>query len=114
MSRECEWEERVSVLNHFMVKMARSGHTEEAREKILKAGLRGYYKMVKNEITGVSKVNRPADEGRREREIKKILGPTEWFQPRHLQSPEVCTEKEEEVVVSPKSWSSQFRRGAGS
>ena len=114
MSRECEWEERVSVLNHFMVKMARSGHTEEMRGEILKAGLRGYYKMVEKEVLGVSKVNRLADEGKREREIRKILGPTEWFQPRHLQSPEVCTVKEEEVAVSLKSWSSQMRRGAGS
>ena len=70
--------------------------------------------MVEKEIMGVSKVNRLVDEGRREREIRKILGPTEWFQPRHLQSPEVCTEREEEVVVSPKSQSSQVRRRAGS
>merc|ERR1712059_67466 len=39
--------------------------------------------------------------GKREREICRILGPTEWFQPRHLQSPEVC--KEEEVAVTSKS-----------
>ena len=113
MSRECEWEERVSVLNHFIVKMARSGHTEEMRGEILKAGLRGNYKMVEKEVLGVSKFNRLADEGRRQREIKKILGPTEWFQPRHLQSPEVCTAKEEEVAMSPKSQSSQIRRGQG-
>ena len=89
------------MLNDFMVRMARSQHTEGVRVNALKAGLRGYFKMVEGEVMGTSKINRPADEGKREREICKILGPTEWFQPRHLQSPEVC--KEEEVAVTSKS-----------
>jgi hypothetical protein len=68
--------------------------------------------MVKKELMGISKVNRPEDEGMRERNIKKILGPTEWFQPRHLQSPEVCSKKEKEVAVTSKSRSAH-KRGKG-
>ena len=96
-------EERLNVLNCFMVKMAKSRHSEATMYKVLKAGLRGYYKMVISELKGFSKINRSVDMGRREREIRKILGPTEWFQPRCLQSPEVYSKKEEEVAVTSKS-----------
>ena len=81
VSRECKLDERVQILDRFMAKMARSKHNEKTRSEVLKAGLRGYFKMVGNVLMGFSKVNRPADMGRREREIRKILGPTEWFQP---------------------------------
>ena len=44
---------------------------------ILKDGLCVYYKMMEGKVLGVSKVNRLADEGKREREFKKIYGQME-------------------------------------
>ena len=103
MSRECTVEERAKVCNKFMVKMSNSGHNEEMRKQILRAGTRDYCKMVENEIMGISMVNRLVDEGRKFRELKKLFGPTEWYQPRQLQSPGECSIKEEGVMVSLKS-----------
>ena len=68
MSRWSTVEERIEVINKFMIKMWKSGHNEETRIQIVKAALRGYYKMVENEVLGMEKVNRPGDEGKRERE----------------------------------------------
>jgi hypothetical protein len=55
-----------------MIKMMKSGHTEETRVQIMKAALRGYYKMVENELMGAGRVNRPADEGKSEGNEKSI------------------------------------------
>ena len=62
-----------------MVKMERSKHNEKMRKQVVKAGLCGYFKMVEGEILWVSKVNRLEDEGKKERELKKLYGPTEWL-----------------------------------
>ena len=85
MSRECKAEERVNILDCFMVNVSRSKPDLKTRCLVLK----------------VSKVNRPLDKGKREREMRKILGSTVWYQPSSLQSPEVLS-KEEAVVVTSK------------
>ena len=111
MSRTCMIEERVDESNKFMIKMWKSGHNEETRVQIVKAATRGYYKMVENEVLGVGKVNRPANEGRREREIRRVLGRTEWYQPKLTkEGGEVCKSEEEEPVT-PKAWRSHTRIG---
>ena len=104
-------EERVEVCNKFMIKMWKSGHDEETRLQIMKAATRGYYKMVENEVLGVGRVNRPADEGKREREMRKILGKTEWYQPKLMQEGGEACKSEEEEPVTPKTWRSHTRIG---
>ena len=68
--------------------------------------------MVEREVMGVSTVNRPAYEGKKEREMRKILGSTVWCQPNNLQSPDVLTNVEE-VAVTSKSRISHSRGKGG-
>ena len=111
MSRWSTVEERIEVINKFMIKMWKSGHNEETRIQIVKAALRGYYKMVENEVLGMGRVNRSADEGKREREIRRVLGSIEWYQPKFIkEGGEVCKSEEEETVT-PKTWRSHTRIG---
>ena len=99
------------MLDNFIVKMTRSKHDDETRCLVLKAGLRGYFEMVEVEVMGLSKVIRLSDEGKREREIRKILGSTVWYQPNNLQSPGVL--KDEEVAVTSKTRSAHSRGKGG-
>ena len=55
-------------LDNFTVKTSRSKHEEETRQVVLESSLWEYYNVVENEIKGIPKVNRPVDEGRKERE----------------------------------------------
>ena len=113
MSRTSTIGERADVSNKFMIKMWKSGHNEETRSQKVKAASRGYYGMVENEVLGVRKVNRSANEGKREREIKRVLGKTEWYQPKFIKEGGDDCKSEEEEPVTPKTWRSHTRTGIG-
>merc|ERR1712120_44652 len=59
--------------------MKDSGYNEEMRKEVVKAGMTGYYNMVEKEITGVRRVNRTVTEGKRDRDIRKVVGSSNWF-----------------------------------
>ena len=40
--------------------------------QVLKTATRGYYKMAENEVLGMGKINRPVDEGKRERDKESV------------------------------------------
>ena len=65
--REASIRERAGKLNELMNKMKRSGYSSSQREDILKAGLVGYYRMLRTELLGGRKVNRGKEDGREER-----------------------------------------------
>ena len=81
-------------MTDLMRKMKRSGYSANQREEVLRAGLEGYYRMVRNEMIGGRKVNRGKEEGREEREAKKLTGPSTWFQQERKDE-----EQEEEIQI---------------
>ena len=56
-------------------------------------------------------MNRPANEGKREREIRRVLGKMEWYQPKFTKEGGDVCKSEEEEPVSPKAWRSHTRIG---
>ena len=78
-SRKVVLQERLEILQKFIQKMKQSGYGEKLRREVVKAGLKGYYKMIKREILGNRRVNRDQKVGRRERDIKAVVGSSTWF-----------------------------------
>ena len=70
---------RAEILSNFMKKMKRSGYCRKTRRNVLLAGLKGYFRMVKEEEAGGRKVNRPRWEGASSRRLKKLGAKANWF-----------------------------------
>ena len=63
--------------------MARSGYSERVRIQVLRAGVQGYMKMVKDERLGKRRVNCPRDVVHDKRRLEwKLEAPSNWFKAR--------------------------------
>ena len=80
--RSVNVKERVSILDTLMKKMKNSKHCQSVRLNVLECGLVGYFRMVEREKAGGIRVNRPAEDGVSQREMKKILGKVSWMRER--------------------------------
>ena len=65
-----------------MEELGHGGYSENWREKILEAGIKGYENFWKNEVEGRGRVNRPEAGTQNVRRWKKLVGKTNWFQPK--------------------------------
>ena len=70
--------DRAEILTDLMRKMWRSGYGHRYRENVLESGLKGYLRMVEVELEGGRRLNRCQEEGKGEREIKKVIGKASW------------------------------------
>ena len=61
------------VIDQYCTKLASSGYGNKQIHSIITAGLRGFVKLSKKQI------HRPAATTRRERNLKKLTGKTQWF-----------------------------------
>ena len=75
--------EKAEHLTSMMRKLRRSGYGVNMRKNILNSGTTGYYNMRKVEAKGGRRVNRPATEGIKERDIQRIVGKTAWMNKVH-------------------------------
>ena len=78
-SRSVGKSRRAEILSNFMKKMKKSGYCRKTRRNVLLAGLKGYFRMVKEEDAGGRKVNRPRWEGASSRRLKKLGAKANWF-----------------------------------
>ena len=76
--RSVKIEERAGILSRFMRKLWRSGYGKKTRTNVLESGIKGYYSMLRTEMLGGRKINRPQEEGRTDREVTKIIGKSTW------------------------------------
>ena len=81
--RSATTKERADLVTDLMVRMARSGYPPTVRNQVARAGLQGYYTMVRSEREGRRPVNRTRDPALdAERTERKLTAPTEWFRDR--------------------------------
>ena len=73
------------IVNKYSEKLASSGYEVEQIRRIVTAGLKGFEKMVKKQISGQSKIHRSAGSSLTARNRKKLLGKTSWFRSRGKQ-----------------------------
>ena len=78
-SRGVSSQRRGEILSEFMLKLRRSGYSEADRLNICTSGLRGYLRMVRTEMSGGRRVNRPRQDGEHERRMKRLTGKVSWF-----------------------------------
>ena len=52
------------------------------------SGIKGYHKMVINEIKGLDRVNRSGQTGIKSRDIKKLGGKDNWYKDEDKETPE--------------------------
>ena len=76
--RDVDWDERVEILVDLKDKMLRFGYSKDTIENIIKSGLEGYYRKVRNEEKGVGRVNRKQSEDIEIREQNKLTAKTNW------------------------------------
>ena len=84
---------RVEILTRFIKKLKLSKYPNSICQEVLEAGLKGYFRMVGDEINGKDRVNREAGVGLRDREMNKILGKANWFEPTHSNDKECYDDK---------------------
>ena len=72
-------EVRRKVLDQAMQKMCNSGYTEGERKAVLEAGVKGYCNKVAREHSQGRRVNRSREEGKEDREAKRLTGAGSWF-----------------------------------
>ena len=99
--KEMEVEERAEIINKFNRKMVRSGYEEEQRKNIILDGLAGYYRGREREERGGRRLNRHREEGRRMREVKKIVGPKNWYKGKITEIDKENTNKE---ITNEQTW----------
>ena len=67
------------VLKEYSCDLKRGGHKAEWVKEALKNALRGYSKMVENEVDGKCPINRPEAVGKLGRRVKTLIGKSSWF-----------------------------------
>ena len=92
--RDVPEENRVIIMNNFMIKLHRSGYNEKQREEIMKAGLNGYYKKVIRENKGGTKINRESANDRARKKIMKVVKKDKWHQDKPNNTDNDITENE--------------------
>ena len=78
--RDVDEQNRVKILDDFMIKLSRSKYNEKQRMEILKSGLNGYYNKVIRENKGGEKINRDSRKNRGMRKVQKIIKKDKWHQ----------------------------------
>ena len=77
--RGLAWERIADILTKFMMRLKTSGYGAKYHAEVLKAGLRGYRKMVEVEKTGGRRVNRHDTTDQKPRKVKKLKEEKTWY-----------------------------------
>ena len=77
--RGLEWERVADILTGFMRRLKTSGYGARYCAKILKAGLRGFRKMVEVETAGGRRVNRHDSTDQKLRKVRKLREEKTWY-----------------------------------
>ena len=67
------------IVDNFTVKLISSGYSTRQAHGIVTSGLKGFEKILKKQIDGVSNIHRPAASGISTRNRRKLTGKTSWF-----------------------------------
>ena len=78
MSPDLEWEESVTVMNEFVVKMWRSGYPASWRTEAVKSSIQMHEVMIKDETSGKRPLFRPKDFKTEERRLDKLKKQSLW------------------------------------
>ena len=79
-SRELPEEQMEEVIKEYSNDLKRGGFSKNWIKEALKSSMVGYGRMVRDEIKGIGKINRPEHMGRVARRHKQLLGKGSWFQ----------------------------------
>ena len=79
MSKRLPWEATVEHLNNFSERLKLSGYDEDYRFQVIKSGVEGFDKMLREEESGGRPINRHRSWEEDQRQKKKELQKKKWF-----------------------------------